>query len=93
MPEPLGNIAHTTWFVDANHAGNIVTQSLHAGVFIYVMNEPIIWFSKNLSTVEISTFGSEFVEMRVARDIIVALCKKIKNVWYAVGWTVIFYVW
>ena len=59
--ETLGTSAHTICFVDANHAGNIVTWSFHTSVFIYVMNAPIIWFSKKQNTVESSTFGSEFV--------------------------------
>ena len=46
IPEPLGKNAHTTFFVDYNHAGNVVTRSSHPGVLVYVMNLPIIWFSK-----------------------------------------------
>ena len=44
MPYPLGNSAHTASFVYANHTGNAVTRSSHTGVFIYVINVPIIWF-------------------------------------------------
>jgi hypothetical protein len=78
MPEPLGKSAHTTCFVDANHAGNVVTRRSHTGVLIYVMNAPIIWFSKKQNTVESSTFGSEFVALRIARDLIVALRYKLR---------------
>ena len=46
IPEPLGKSVHTTCFVDADHAGNVVTRQSHTGVLIYVMNAPIIWFSK-----------------------------------------------
>ena len=41
------------------------------------MNAPIIWFSKKQNTVESSTFESEFVAMRIARDLIIALCYKL----------------
>ena len=58
MPEPLGKSVHTTCFVDADHAGNVVTFRSHTGVLIYVMNAPIICFSKKQNTVESSTFGS-----------------------------------
>ena len=51
MPDPLVNISYTTCFVDANQACNVVTQSSHTGVLVYVMNAPIIWFSKNQNTV------------------------------------------
>ena len=76
MPEPLGKSVHTTCFVDADHAGNVVTRQSHTGVLIYVMKALIIWFSKKQNTVESSTFRSEFVVMRIARDFIVALCYK-----------------
>ena len=46
IPEPLGNNAQKTFSVDTNHAGNVVTCSSHTGVSVYVMNEPIICFSK-----------------------------------------------
>ena len=50
-PEQLGKSVHTTCFVDAEHAGNVVTHQSHTGVLIYVMNTPIIWFSKKQNTV------------------------------------------
>jgi hypothetical protein len=78
MPEPLGKSVHSTCFVDANHAGNVVTRRSHSGVLIFVMNTPIIWFSKKQNTVESSTFGSEFVAMRIARDLIVSLRYKLR---------------
>ena len=77
MPEPLGKSVHTTCFVDSNHAGNVVTRRSHTGVLIYVMNAPIIYFSKKHNTVESSTFGLDFVAMRIARDLIVLLRYKL----------------
>ena len=65
----LGKSAHMTCFVDSNHAGNIVTRFSHTGFLIYVMNMPIIWFSKKQNTVESSTFGSEFMAIWIARDL------------------------
>ena len=44
VPKPLGKSVHMTYFVDANHAGNVVTRKSHTGVLIYVMNATIIWF-------------------------------------------------
>ena len=41
------------------------------------MNAPIIWFSKKKNTVESSTFGSKFVALRIAQDLIVALRYKL----------------
>ena len=42
------------------------------------MNAPIIWFSKKKNTVESSTFGSKFVALRIAQDLIVALRYKLR---------------
>jgi hypothetical protein len=78
MPEPLGRPVTISCFVDANHAGNVVTRWLHSGVLIFLMNEPIIWFSKRQNTVESSSFGSEFVAARIARDLIVSLRIKLR---------------
>jgi hypothetical protein len=36
MPKPLGNPVNITCFVDANHAGNVVTHHLHTGILVYL---------------------------------------------------------
>ena len=46
MPELRGRPVTISAFVDANHAGNVVTHHLHSGILIFVQNAPIIWFSK-----------------------------------------------
>ena len=63
MPEPLGNPLTLHVFVDANHAGNVVTRRSHTGILLFVQNSPIQWLSKRQNTVETSTFGSEFVAL------------------------------
>lgn len=78
MPEPLGNSVLISCFVDANHAGNVVTRRSHSGILILVQNAPIIWYSKRQSTVESSTYGSEFVALRIAKDLVVALRYKLR---------------
>jgi hypothetical protein len=78
MPEPLGQSMNITAFVDANHAGNVVTRRSHTGAIIYLQNTPIIWHSRQQNTVETSMFGSEFVALRCARDLIVALHYKLQ---------------
>jgi hypothetical protein len=77
MPKPNSAGVEITCFVDANHAGNVVTQRSHTGILIFVQNVPIIWFSKKQNTVESASFGSEFVALRAARDMIVALRYKL----------------
>jgi hypothetical protein len=65
-------------FMDADHAGNKVTRRSHTGILIYLNCAPIIWYSKAQNTVESSTFGSEFVAMRIAVDMIEALRYKLR---------------
>ena len=65
-------------FVDANHAGNVITRRSHSGMFIFVQNAPIIWFSKRQNTVKAATFGSEFVALRICKELIVALRYKLR---------------
>jgi hypothetical protein len=78
MPTPRGNKVIISAFVDANHAGNVVTRRSHTGILIYVQNAPTIWFSKRQNTVEAATFGSEFVALRICKELIVALRYKLR---------------
>jgi hypothetical protein len=78
MPEPKGKAVTTSCFVDANHAGNVVTRRSHSGILIYVQNAPIIWYSKRQNTVEASSFGSEFVALRIAKEMVIALRYKLR---------------
>jgi len=77
-PPARGNSVTTTCYVDASHAGCRVTRRSHTGVIIFVNRAPIIWYSKRQNTVESSTFGSEFVAMRTAVDLIEALRYKLR---------------
>ena len=65
-------------FMDADHAGNKVTQRSHTGVFILLNNTPVVAFSKRQNTCESSTYGSELVAMRIAKDMVSALRIKLK---------------
>jgi Reverse transcriptase (RNA-dependent DNA polymerase) len=78
MPEPLGNPVTVHVFVDANHAGNVVTRRSHTGILLFVQNSPIQWLSRRQNTVETSTFGSEFVALRNARDMIISMRYKLR---------------
>ena len=79
MPKPRGRAVIVSVFVDANHAGNAVTRRSHSGILIFVQNAPILWYSKRQNTVEGSTFGSELVALKIARDQIVALRYKLRS--------------
>ena len=77
-PEPLGKPVHMTCFVDANHAGETKTRRSQTGFIIFLNNAPIEWYSKKQNTCESSTFGSEFVAMRIAVEKIRALRYKLR---------------
>ena len=77
-PEPRGQPMKMTCFVDASHASNKVTYRSHTGIFILLNNAPVVWYSKRQNTVESSTFGSEFVALRVATELIEGLRYKLR---------------
>ena len=78
MPEPLGNPVTVSAFVDANHAGNAVTRRSHTGILIFCNNAPVQWYSKRQNTVESSTFGSEFVALRICLELLEGLRYKLR---------------
>ena len=78
MPEPRGNSVKVSCFTDANHAGNVVTRRSHTGIVLFLNNAPITWYSKRQNTVESSTFGSEFVALRTALELIEGLRYKLR---------------
>ena len=65
-PTPKGKTVDISIFVDADHAGNKVTRRSHTGILIFCNLAPIIWYSKRQNTVETSTFGSEFIALKIA---------------------------
>ena len=77
-PKPRGRPVRMYVFVDADHAGDKITRRSRTGVLIYLNKAPIIWYSKKQNTVETSTFGSEFVAMRQAFEMIKALNYKLR---------------
>jgi hypothetical protein len=77
MPIPLGKPIQMHMFCDASDASDLVTHSSTTGFFIYLCATPVVWYSKLQNTVELSTFGSEFVTLRIATEKVEALCTNI----------------
>ena len=77
-PEARGKSVTTTAFVDADHAGCRATRRSHTGYIVFVNKAPIMWFSKRQNTVESSTFGSEYVALRLVTDAIEGLRYKLR---------------
>ena len=80
MPKPLGRPVSMTIFVDAEHASHVVSRRFQTGYFLFIMNGLMASFSKKQNTVESSTYGSELVALRIARDRIVAMRIKCKSI-------------
>ena len=77
MPEPSGESATLTCFVDADHARDKVTCRSVTGIILLLNNTPISWISKRQKTVETSTYGSELVASRIAVDLLVEMRYKL----------------
>lgn len=77
-PEPRGLPVSMTCFCDADHAGCLQTRRSQTGIIIFVNRSPILWYSKRQNTVESSSFGSEFVAMRTAVEMIEGLRYKLR---------------
>ena len=75
MPKLQGKAVMCSYFVDADHTGCQVTRQSHIGVLIFVNGAPILSYSKRQNMVESSTFGSKFVAMRIAIEMI-------EELWY-----------
>ena len=77
MPPPCGCAVSSHCFVDTDHTSNTVTQRSQTGIFIFLNQALIVWYSKWQNTVETSTFGSEFIAMRMAAEHIEVLRYKL----------------
>jgi hypothetical protein len=64
MPEPRGLGFIMRAKVDADHASDTVTRRSRTGFLVYLNCAPVYWSSKKQTSVESSSFGSEFVAMK-----------------------------
>jgi Reverse transcriptase (RNA-dependent DNA polymerase) len=71
IPVPLGNRVVLTTYVDANLYHDMVTGRAVTGILHLLNGTPIEWYSKRQGTVEVATYGSEFVAARIATDQII----------------------
>ena len=66
-------------FVDSDHAGDQVTRRFRTGFLVYLNNSLIYWSSKKQTTVETSSFGSEFMAMKHATEYVRSLQYKLRS--------------
>jgi len=77
-PEPLGKPVEMTSYIDSDHAGDKVTRRSRTGVFIFLNRALIVWYSKKQSSIETSSFGSEFSAMKTGTELIEGLRYKLR---------------
>ena len=78
MPEPRGIGFTMRAKVDADHAADTVTRRSRTGFLVYLNCAPIYWSSKKQTSVESSSFGSEFVAMKQCCDYLRGLRYKLR---------------
>ena len=78
MPEPRGIGFTMRAFVDSDHAGEVTTRRSRTGYIIFLNLAPIYWFSKRQTSVETSSFGSEFIAMKQCCEYIRGLRYKLR---------------
>ena len=78
MLEALGKYVFIKSYVYDNHAVNMANRRSNSGIIIYVNNVPITWYIKLQNTVEASSFGLEFVALRIVTYIIESLRYKLR---------------
>jgi hypothetical protein len=64
--------------LDADHAGDKLTRRSRTGIITYMNMAPIVWHSKRQNSVKTSTFGLEFVAMKVATERLKGLRYKLR---------------
>lgn len=77
-PEPLGKEVEMIAFVDSDHAGDLLTRRSRSGVLVYLNRATIYWYSKKQTSIETSTFGSEFTGLKIATEIVKGLRYKLR---------------
>jgi hypothetical protein len=78
MPVRHGQLMTMRVFVDADHAGDLITCQSRTGFIVFLNNEPIYWTSKRHNSCETSTFGSEFVAMLQTTEHVRGLQSKLR---------------
>ena len=72
-PKPLEKFVIMTHYVDANLMHCLLTGRSVTGILSFINKTPVDWFSKKQATVELATYGSEFVAARIAVERIIDL--------------------
>ena len=78
IPEPRVKSVTITIFLYALHASYKRKRRSHIAYAVFVNRDPIIFYSKQKSTVESSTFLGEFITMKTCKEHIIGLRFKLQ---------------
>ena len=78
QPEPRGMGFTMRAKVDADHASDTTTRRSRTGFLVYLNCAPIYWMSKKQTSVESSSFGSEFIAMKQCCEYVRGLRYKLR---------------
>ena len=78
MPEPRGIGLTMVAKVDADHAADTIARRSHMGFLVYLNSALVYWSSKKQTSVELSSFGSEFIAMKQCCEYICGLRYKLR---------------
>ena len=78
MPQPRGQGFKLVTYVDSDHAGDSVTRRSRTGFIVYLNSSPIYWTSKKQTSIETSSFGSEFIAMKICCEYLRGLRYKLR---------------
>ena len=79
IPPPRGLGFTIRAYVDADHAGNLITRRSRTGFIVFLNNAPIYWSSKKQTGIETSSFGSEFMAMKSCCEYLRGLRFKLRS--------------
>lgn len=77
-PQPRGFGFTVVAKVDADHGSDSVTRRSRTAFLVYVNSALIYWFSKKQTSIESSTFGSEFIAMKQCCEYVRGLRYKLR---------------
>ena len=65
-------------YVDSDHAGDTTNRRSRTGFLVFLNSAPIYWMSKKQTSIETSSFGSEFIAMKQCCEYIRGLRYKLR---------------
>ena len=65
-------------FVDASHGNDVITRRSVTGFVIMIGHTPIVTYSKQQNTVELSTYGSKLMAARIALESLLGIWYKLR---------------